>query len=425
MTYVSKFVVFLLVFIVFPASGCKDSQMDGDSASDFVVKVTGTATPPAEWTNPKVLAAYPKFDRPFDTALIADITGGKWNIFVEKESDVKFYIINDINNNGSFDYLTEPRVPHADNDKPISIGKTDSDIGEILARRVTVDIQYPAEWTRPMAYIMKGYDIMGYSSITGGKANLFAGSGDDYSVYVFNDNGDGYYNYLAESSYAYDSNTINTTAGDTILNNISIIKVSGTITFTTTLENSYPGLISNLKVALVYPDPWATIESYGTVAGDGTYAVYGNARSKYRLWIFNDLDDNETWNNYEPFVQIPARGSCTFASDSFIDISSGEKTINATLGVLAGTINNNAGWSYPQAGLSQGWDVTAYNAIDSLDFSFMAVQSDDSGTQSYKILLYNDDEPHDGIYEYTPEENQSLESSSYTPDDTSLNLNTS
>ena len=428
MPFTCKIYIILILLIISVFTGCKDSQLDNAPDSDLVVKVSGTATPPLEWTNPKILAVYPKFDRPFDTAILANISNGKWEIFVEKNSDVKFYIINDINNNGSFDYLTEPRIPHSNN--PIIITNIDSDVGDIVVCELTTDIIYPADWTMPLAFIMKGNNIMSYSDISDGVATLYAGSGTDYYVYVYNDNGDGYYDYLTETSYKYDGNPIDTSAGNITLNDINIIKVSGTITYTTSLEDNYSDLIDNLKAALVYPLTYATIESYGTVAGDGTYTVYGNARSKYRLWIFNDLDNDGTWNNYEPYVQIPERGSIAFADDAFIDISSGEMIIDTILGVLEGSIDvTGTTWTNPQAGLYQGWDVTAYNTIDSLEFSFMGVQTysiDGAANidQRYYILRYDDDNPHDGIFVYDDESDGGTELKTgltdYKPDATGL-----
>lgn len=297
--------------------------MDEDPLQDLLVKVSGTIEGdlPATWTKPMSMAHYPKFSRQYGTNMYGEVEGARWYVFVEKDSEVQIYLFNDANNNNSFDWPYEPRIP--------------------------------APQTAVASLKISNDDI---DSIT-----------------------------------------------------IPIRKVSGSI-------SSIPAFFVHPIVSLVYPDSngWPALEMFATVSNDGTFEVYGTALTKYKMWIISDVNGNNVYDYpiREPYVTIPERESKSLKEDTkVIDLTTGNATINATLGSLEGTIQNNNSWEYPQAALYQGWDIMAYNSIDSNEFKFCFVNSykinnDSDQDPSYKILLFDDDNPHDGIYVYDNESDE-------------------
>ena len=144
-----------------------------------------------------------------------------------------------------------------------------------------------------------------------------------------------------------------------------------------------------------------------------------------------NLNSTYDYEDREPYAQVPERGSLAFKDDTFFSTLSAGENIDPTLGLLQGSIDNSsAAWNYPQASLFQGWDVTAFNETDNLNFQFFAVRDYSIGgagsvTQNYYILLFDDDNTHDGIYVYDDENNEVKQYGPYAPDQTSLdNLST-
>ena len=237
--------------------------------------------------------------------------------------------------------------------------------------------------------------------------------------------------YDGANNFTSNPFTFNFPAGDVAIT--AYFNPSGTNSATVSGTVTWPGhSLSNYTYAFAdsFDGTYLYLVAQADVnSGTGNYTITGYAIDKYCIWVFNDEDSNSRWNNYESYVQVPERGACLFADDPLIDTATGDKTINFELGVLSGTIDTtDTSWAYPQAGLFQGWDVIAYNTINSLDFNFMGVReysiiedAINNQPQLYYIFRYNDDYTHDGLYDY-PDESDEYKTgpTNYQPDATGL-----
>lgn len=307
-------------------------------------------------------------------------------------------------------------------------GQMDDDPLKDLLVKVTGFIEgpLPSTWYKPMVMasypkFSRKYGTNMYGEVEGVSWYVFVEKYSEVQIYLFND---------ANNNNAYDwpyepripaAGTVNTPLNvvdyDIPGISIPIRKVSGTL-------SSIPDFFKKPIVALVYPNDkgWPTLEAFSPVNSDGTFTAYGTALDNYKLWIISDTNENGVYDYAirEPYITIPERQSKSLSEDdAVIDLSSSDAIVTATLGSLIGSIKNSAGWSHPQAALYQGWDVMAYNPMGDSNFSFCMVDeysiNGSAGPDpKYYILLFDDDNPTDGIFVYDDEHDELHQGSEYS-----------
>ncbi len=303
----------------------------------------------------------------------------------------------------------------------------------------TISGELPSSWSKPMAMahypkFSRQFGTNMYGKVEGASWYVFVEKNSDVQLYLFNDeNANDAYDWPYEPRIpASLTVTLPLTIGENDKNDIviPIRKVSGSIA-------NIPSFFNNPIVALVYPDSngWPTLEAYSpvyTTGTSGTFEVYGAALPNYKLWIINDANNNGVYDytTREPYVTIPEREAKALDQDTkVINLSSSYATIETTLGSLEGSIDNQSSWNYPQAALYQGWDIMAYNPLGDTAFSFCMVDSYkiNSGSAenpSYYILLFDDDNPHDGIYIYDDEHDEVNQGPAFDTSETGITRHT-